>query len=76
MRAYPLILTALLAGCSTFRPEAPSPLPSNAILPCRALAQPSDKLDMGQLLNYTVEVVQDYNECRARHQGLIDYLRK
>jgi hypothetical protein len=61
-----------LAGCSsTTQFVRPTP-PLNLVEKCREL-DPPNVVDMGGLLQYTVDLVGQYGECAARHNALSNW---
>lgn len=67
------IIATLLAGCESIPSVKRAPPPSNAMQECPALKVVSGTINMGKMLDYTVDTVGKYNECRTRHKSLIDY---
>jgi len=65
----------LLTGCGfSMKPLQTPPVPANAARECAKLEQVAEGADLGVLLQSAVDMAQTYNDCRARHKALIDYL--
>ena len=47
--------------------------PANAIRECPALNEVEENIDMGELLRIAIDTSSMYNECKLRHNSLIDY---
>ena len=55
-------------------PPAKAPAPANAAQECPALLPVKAPCNLKCLLGSATETAQAYNECRARHKALIDFI--
>ena len=60
-----------MAACSSIQPLPVTP-PANLVAKCDAL-NTFDGKSMGDLVQYTVGVIQAYKDCAARHEALADF---
>jgi len=70
-----LLASLLLQACgqstAPLDPVKVSP-PANAAMPCEDLEEIADTANMGELLQFTKYVVDEYTACALRHESLIN----
>jgi hypothetical protein len=59
-----MVALSLLTGCSYFAKPQPA-IPANLAVPCADIA-PFDGQTLGDLMEYTVDVISLYHECQSR----------
>ncbi len=69
MRKILLIALCLMTGCSKSIPQPTVPLPADLASPCAALPH-LEANDVDSLVEYTIEVIGAYNDCKAKQQDL------
>lgn len=76
-----LIGMLTLTGCDTLikgnTDKKENQFPANLTVKCPKIPSITSKIvNMGDLLEYTTDLMGQYNECAMRHDGLIDIVEK
>ena len=61
----------LIQGCTSLITPSPAPVSANLMVQCTELEYLKEKATLGDLLQYTIDLIEEYKICAARHAAMV-----
>jgi len=71
LKSLIIVVPFLLMGCASSRVQLiQQTAPNDLAQPCPPIVMISEVKTLGELVEFTVDVINQYGDCRSRHEGL------